>query len=106
LSAMRFMSIRELQKSTREIKNALTNDGKIVITAAGKPAALMIPISEADFEETLTLLNQARFAKTVRALQQTAKQKGLCDTPMEEIDAEIAQYRKERRAGLAKEEAQ
>ena len=97
LSAMKFMSIRELQKSTIKIKNALSNDGKIVITTAGKPTALMIPISEENFEETLTLLKQARFAKAVQAMQQSAARNGLEDMTMDDIDAEVAQYRKEKR---------
>jgi len=97
MSAMRFMSIRELQKSGGEMKEALANDDKIVITTAGKPTALMIRVGETDFEETLTLLNQVKLAKSIRDMQRTAVRNGLENMTMEEIDAEIAQYRKEKR---------
>ena len=95
MGAMRFMSMRELQKSGGEIREALSNDGKVVITTAGKPTALMIQIGESDFEETLTLLNQVRFAKAVRDMRQEAVRNGLEDMTMEEIDAEITQHREE-----------
>jgi|GEM_PF-1177885 antitoxin (DNA-binding transcriptional repressor) of toxin-antitoxin stability system len=97
MSAMRFMSMRELQKSGGEIREALANDGRVVITTAGKPTALMIPIGETDFEETLTLVNQMKFAKAVRDIRQEAAQKGLDNMTIDEINAVIAQYRKERR---------
>jgi len=87
--------MRELQKSGGEIREALSNDGKVVITTAGKPTALMIQIGESDFEETLTLLNQVKLAKSIRAMRQEAAQNGLNNMSMEEIDAVIAQYREE-----------
>ena len=97
MGAMRFMSMRELQKSGGEIREALANDGRVVITTAGKPTALMIRIGESDFEETLTMLNQMKFAKAVRDIRQEAAQKGLDNLTMDEINAEVAQYRKEKR---------
>ena len=97
MSAMRFMSVRELQKSVGAIKDALSNDGKIVLTVAGKPAAVVIPTNENEFEETLVMLNQLKLAKAINDIREYAAQNGLQDMTMEEIDAEIAQYREEKR---------
>ena len=105
MGAMRFMSVRELAKSTNQLKRALTDDGKIVVTSAGKPTALMIQVSEANFEETLTLLNHLMLSKSVRDMRQIAAQNGLENLSMDEIDQEIAQYRAEKR-GIAPQGAQ
>ena len=93
MSAMRFMSVRELAKSTNQLKEALIDDGKIVVTSAGKPTALMIQVSEANFEETLALLNQLMLSKSVRDMRQIAAQNGLENLSMDEINQEIAQCR-------------
>ena len=105
MGAMRFMSVRELAKSTNQLKEALTDDGKVVLTSAGKPTALMIQVSEANFEETLTLLNHLMLSKSVRDMRQIAAQNGLENLSMAEIDQEIAQYRAEKR-GTALQGAQ
>jgi len=44
-----------------------------------------------------TLSDKDKFAKAIRDMWQTAVQNGLDKMTMEEINAEIAQYRKEKR---------
>jgi Phd_YefM. len=99
-----FVSFRELRTSTAKINDMLTEDGKIIVTSKGKPKAIMIQVNESDFEETLSILNQIKLTKTISNIRATAQQNGSAEMTMEEIDAEIAQYRKEKHERLAKGE--
>jgi len=80
----------------------LNDDGKIVVTSNGKPKAVMIQVNENDFEETLTILNQIKLAKAISTIRRTAQSSGASEMSLDEINAEIAQSRKERRDRLEK----
>ena len=101
---MNFVSFRELRTSTTKINDMLTNNGKIVVTNNGKPKALMIQVSENDFEETLAMLNQFKLAKTINNLRTSAQISGASEMTLDEINNEIAQSRKERRERALKGE--
>ena len=97
---MSFISLRELRTSTSKINDMLTDDGKIVVTSNGKPKAVMIQVNENDFEETLAVLNQIKLAKAINNIRCAAKSSGASEMSLDEINAEIAQVRKERRERL------
>ena len=92
---MRFLSMRELRTSTGEIKEILTGDGKIVVTAGGKPAAFMVAIDEESFEQTLEDWRQVRGLRAFRELQSQARESGLSNMTLDEINAEISASRTE-----------
>jgi antitoxin (DNA-binding transcriptional repressor) of toxin-antitoxin stability system len=94
---MSFLSFRELRTSTAKINEMLTNDGKIVVTNNGKPAAFMIAVNESTLEETLNNWQQVQGLRALKALQQQALQNGLSEMTLDEINAEIADSRRERR---------
>ena len=98
-----FLSFRELRASTAKIDALLAGDGKIIVTSNGKPKALMLPVSEANFEETLALINQVRLTKAINNIRLTALRKGSSEMTMDEINAEIAQSRQERRGRLTQD---
>ena len=102
---MSFISLRELRTSTSKINDMLTDDGKIVVTSNGKPKAVMIQVNENDFEETLAVLNQIKLAKAINNIRRTAQSSGASEMSLDEINAEIAQSRKERRERLEKTNA-
>ena len=95
--SMSFVSFRELRTSTAKISNMLSDDGKIVVTSNGKPKAIMIQVNEADFEETLAVLNQVKLAKAINNIRAAAQRSGASEMTLDEINAEIAQSRKERK---------
>jgi len=105
LGNMSFISLRELRTSTSKINDMLTDDGKIVVTSNGKPKAVMIQVNENDFEETLAVLNQIKLAKAINNIRRTAQSSGASEMSLDEINAEIAQSRKERRERLEKTNA-
>ena len=101
---MSFVSFRELRTSTAKINDMLTDNGKIVVTSNGKPKALMIQVSETDFEETLAVLNQVRLTRILSKIRAAAQQSGASEMTLDEINAEIAAARQERREKSVKGE--
>jgi antitoxin (DNA-binding transcriptional repressor) of toxin-antitoxin stability system len=96
---MQFYSVRDLRTSPKSVWESL-RAGEVVITNNGKPAALMLDLSERDFEETLQAVRQARAMMAVKRMQERAAAAGYMTD--EEINAEIAAARKEMRdAGRA-----
>jgi len=97
MSGMSFVSFRELRTSTAKINDMLTDNGKIVVTSNGKPKAVMIQVNENDFEETLAVLNQIKLTKAINNMRASAERSGVAEMTLEEINAEVALSRKERR---------
>jgi NifU-like protein involved in Fe-S cluster formation len=58
---------------------------------------LVLDIVNRDFENTLDILNRAEAIKLLDTIQMQAARSGLANMTMKEIDAEIADYRKEKK---------
>ena len=84
---MDFLSVREFRASSRNIWRKLSQDGKMVITNNGKPAALLLDISNEDLEETLLTLRQVRATRLFNRMRASAERRGFLSE--EEIEAEI-----------------
>ena len=98
---MNFVSFRELRTSTTKISDMLSDGGKIVVTNNGKPKALMIQVSETDFEETLAVINQVKLTRAIGNIRAAAQRNGVSEMTPDEINAEILQTRKERMKRVA-----
>ena len=57
---MRFYSIHELSNNTETVLSSVAAEHLVVITEKGKPSALMVGVSEENFEETLSILKQMK----------------------------------------------
>ena len=95
---MRFVSIRDFRNSTAGIRKALKKEHEIVVTANGKPFAILADVDEESFEVRLETMRRARFHAILDRMQATAKARGVDKMTMEEVDAVIARVRRERRA--------
>jgi hypothetical protein len=93
---MKFLAIRELRSSTGQLKEMLSDDGKIVLTTNGKPTALMIEVSEDSFEDVLIDLRAAQARRAIRQLQERSVSAGLEAMTLDDINDEIAAARRER----------
>jgi PHD/YefM family antitoxin component YafN of YafNO toxin-antitoxin module len=102
MGKLSFLSFRELRASTARINDILSGDGKIVVTNQGKPAAIMLQVSESTLEETLAMINQLRLARAINAIRLGAQQSGASELTADEIHEEIAQSRQARRERQAK----
>ncbi len=56
---MRFIQIRDLRLS--EVWDQLADEREMVITAQGKPIAILSYVSDANWEETLAAFRRVRF---------------------------------------------
>lgn len=94
---MDFVTVRELRAESGKVWEKIEAGEEIVITRNGKPFALLVHTEPARLEETLRAIRAARFGAALDALRRHAREQGLDKMTMEEIDAEIAAARRERR---------
>jgi prevent-host-death family protein len=94
---MDFVTARELRAESAKVWEKLEAGEEIVVTRNGKPFAVLVHTEPQELEATLRAIRAERFAATVRKMQQQAAEQGLDKMTMDEIDAEIAAARKERR---------
>jgi antitoxin (DNA-binding transcriptional repressor) of toxin-antitoxin stability system len=94
---VKFVTVRDLRGSPRQVWKKLAEERELVLTSNGKPIAILTSISEDSLEETLSALRRARALKAVRKIQEASRhrQKKLS---LKEINAVIAEVRRERRA--------
>ena len=69
----------------------------VVIADNGNPTALMIDIADNNLEEVLAAVRQAQAMRALKRLQADSLRKGLDGLTEEDIEAEIAAARKERK---------
>jgi hypothetical protein len=90
---MQFISLREFNSFPARTRSTLEQDGKLVLTNNGKPAMLVLDISNRDFEDVIDLLNRAEAIKLLDEIQSQSARAGLDTMTMDEIDEEIGKYR-------------
>jgi len=94
---MRFVTIREFRNNTAAIRKGLETEHEMVLTANGHPFAILTDADEESFEEKLAALRRTRARILFDRIGARAKELGKDKMTMEEIDAEIARARAERR---------
>jgi antitoxin (DNA-binding transcriptional repressor) of toxin-antitoxin stability system len=94
---MKFVTIRELRSKTASIRKDLAQEREIVLTANGRPFAVVTPVEPDSVEEELQAIRRARAKVAVERLRTQAKAKGLDRLTMDEIDTIVAETRRARR---------
>ena len=92
---MIFFAARDLRTRPKMIWDALQNNGEVVITNNGHPAALMLDIKDGGFEETLKAVRQAKAMIAFNSMRKKAAERGFMSD--EEIESEITASRREQR---------
>ena len=100
---MEFVTIRDLRLKPGEVWDKLRQQREIILTSNGRPVAVIAGVGENDVEETLAALRRARAQAAVSRLRRAAAERGADKLSAVEIEAEIAQVRRERRAAPAEE---
>jgi PHD/YefM family antitoxin component YafN of YafNO toxin-antitoxin module len=90
---MEFLTVRELTASPREAWEKLARDGEVAITNNGKPAAIMVDVSDCGFDETVRLIRQAKSMRLLNRIWAEAEARGPLDEV--EVEAEIRAARAE-----------
>jgi antitoxin (DNA-binding transcriptional repressor) of toxin-antitoxin stability system len=94
---MKCVTIRELRSKTASIRQDLAHAREIVLTANGRPFAVMTPVTAETVEEEIQAIRRARTRAAVDGLRAAAKTAGADTLTMDEIDVEIAAARRARR---------
>jgi prevent-host-death family protein len=93
---MKFVSVRDLRNTPSDVWEALEEGGDVVLTANGRPKALVVRVDEEDLESTVVALRRARAQVAVSRMRSGARSSGADRLSVGEIDAEIKGARKAR----------
>jgi antitoxin (DNA-binding transcriptional repressor) of toxin-antitoxin stability system len=94
---MKFITIRDLRSDTARLRRDLQADREIVVTANGRPFAVMTRVGPDTVEDEILAIRRARARAALSRIRARAKADGLDRLTMDQIDAIIAGARRERR---------
>jgi len=90
---MKFITVRDFRTSPAQIWQQLPIEHEMVITNNGKPIALLTPISDIDFEETIKSIRKAKAIQAVKQMQEISLKNNNSDMNNILIENEIADAR-------------
>jgi prevent-host-death family protein len=94
---MKFMSVRDLRNQPGMMQRTVAEES-VTLTSNGKPFALVVSVGEDDDPSELDrLLRKVRAEQAISRIRKRVQRLGFDRMPPEEIDAEIAAVRAERR---------
>ena len=94
---MKFIPSRDLRIRPGEVWKKLKTERELIVTSHGRPVAMMVPVNEENFEESLTDLRRTRANTALKNIREQAAKNGLDKLTMDEIDEIIHQTRMDRR---------
>ncbi len=90
------VSIRDLCRRSAAVWRSLAREKDLVVTANGKPVAVLSATTASTLEASLAALRQARAQHAVATLQQGARETGADRLTLEDVNAEIEAVRRAR----------
>jgi antitoxin (DNA-binding transcriptional repressor) of toxin-antitoxin stability system len=90
------ITIRDLRTHPRQAREALRQGEETLLTANGKPVALMVPVSGETLDDTLRALRRARAQLALVAVRAGARETGRDRLPVRAIDEAVAAVRRQR----------
>jgi PHD/YefM family antitoxin component YafN of YafNO toxin-antitoxin module len=93
---MKTVTIRDFRTRPKQVRDALKREREAVLTANGRPVAVMIPVDAGSIDSTLETLRRARALEALRAIRQESQRRGLARMSTRNIDTIIAKTRKAR----------
>ena len=94
---MKFITIRDLRGNTARLRKDLQSEPEVVITANGRPFAVMTRVEPDRLEEEILAIRRARAGAALSRIRAKARAEGLDRLTTEQINAIIAETRRERR---------
>lgn len=95
---MKFVSVREFRTKTAAIRRELEQQHDLVLTANGRPFAILSSADPDNLEEQLLALRRARARMALDRVRARAKESGSATLSAADIDREIAAARRDRRS--------
>ena len=92
----KWLASREFSARPGRALAAVSRAGRVLVTANGKPKAIMIPTSEATFARDMEMLDRIGLAQAVEAIRADSVANGTDVLTMAEIDTEVAAARQAR----------
>ena len=93
---MKTVTIRDFRTRPKQVRDALKREREAVLTANGRPVAVMIPVDVDSIEQTLETLRRARALEALRTIRSDTQRRGLARMSARNIEAIIAKTRKAR----------
>jgi len=94
---VKFMSTREFRNRPGHVR-ALARKDDLVLTAKGKPIAILVGVEASDWEETARAIRQARAQRALSRMRREAARRGLDRLPPSAVDTEIRAVRSRRKS--------
>jgi PHD/YefM family antitoxin component YafN of YafNO toxin-antitoxin module len=94
---MKFLSTRELRNRPGYVRDLAKKDD-LVLTANGKPVAILLGIKEDELEETARAIRQAKAQLALSRLRKQAARRGADRMTASNIDREIRAIRSKRKS--------
>ena len=91
---MKFVSVRELRLKPGEVWKAAKVEKDLVITANGRPIAILTGVNEDTFEQELATIQRARALTALDRLHKESVQKGKHRMSKKEIQVQIDEVRR------------
>lgn len=94
---MKFLSTRDLRNRPGFVRD-LARKEDLVLTANGKPIAILLGVEEDELEETAQAIRQARAQRAVSRMRREAARRGVDKSSPSIIEAEIRAVRSKRKS--------
>jgi prevent-host-death family protein len=91
---MRTVTIRDLRTRPKQVRAALRGEREAVLTANGRPVAVLVPVDAETIDRTLETLRQARGLEALRALRRESQERGLSGLSSRQVDRIVARARR------------
>lgn len=91
---MKFMSVREFRMETGRMRRSLDCDEEVVLTANGRPFAIVSAVRPEAFDKELRAIRSARGKVALERVRESAARAGTADMTMAEIDTVVAGARR------------
>jgi antitoxin (DNA-binding transcriptional repressor) of toxin-antitoxin stability system len=93
---MKFVSTRELRNRPGAVREMAQKED-LVLTADGKPIAILLGVENEDLEESLVVLRQARAQRALSRMRSSASRLGLAPLSAGDVEREIRAVRRQRK---------
>ncbi len=93
---MKTVTIRDFRTRPKQVREALKQEREAVLTANGRPVALMIPVDAGTVDQTLETLRRARGLEALRALRRESRERGTDKLSKADVDRIIKKTRQAR----------
>jgi antitoxin (DNA-binding transcriptional repressor) of toxin-antitoxin stability system len=94
---MKFVSTRELRNRPGAVRE-LAQKEDLVLTADGKPIAILLGIEHDDLEETTLIIRQTKAQRALSHMRRQAARSGAVNLSPRQLEAEIRTVRRKRKS--------